>query len=381
MSKTLPKKALLIATLETKHEEASFLADCIGSKGIAVEKLDVSLMTQGKLLTGAEKMHKIASTIELKSGQLIARNLDECGALIGIGGGTGGDVILAIMQRLPLEVPKFLITPLPLDPRPFVANNPVTLIPSIVDIAGLNPILRRVFAQAGAMVAGICQSSPKKQHQEFPAIAISALSVTGGAADGLVLACRKLGYEPAVFHANGFGGASLVRFTKEGKFKLHLDITCHEITRMLFAGDHVAMPDRFRAGGSIPRIVMPGGMNFIALGAVESLSERQRAGRMFRHSSAITHISLSLEQMQQAATSLAEHLNTSKAPTQVIVPMGGFAASDRPGGDLEAPELREICLEVLKKQAQAYDVEAIDWHINDKHTVSYIMERVQGYLP
>ena len=377
----LTKKALLLATLETKHEEARCLADCIGDRGIAVETLDVSLMTQGKLLTGAEKMRKIASTIELKSAQLLAQNLNDFGAVIGIGGATGSDVILAIMQRLPLELPKFLITPLPLDPRPFVANNPVTLIPSIVDIAGLNPILRRVFAQAGAMVAGICQSSLKKQHQEFPSIAISALSVTGGAADGLVLACRNLGYEPAVFHANGYGGASLVRFTQEGKFKLHLDITCHEITRMVFAGDHVAMPNRFRAGSSIPRIVMPGGMNFLTLGKLESLSKEQRAGRIFRHSSFVTHISLSHEQMKHAATSLAEHLNTSKAPTQVIVPMGGFAASDRPGGDLEAPELREICLEVLQQKAKAYDIEAIDWHINDKQTVSYIMERVQGYLP
>ena len=36
---------------------------------------------------------------------------------IGIGGGTGGEVILQVLRALPVTFPKLLVTTLPFDPR------------------------------------------------------------------------------------------------------------------------------------------------------------------------------------------------------------------------------------------------------------------------
>lgn len=371
---------LLIATLETKSEECTFLSACIRSTGIKIEVIDISLGAKGENWSGEKKAAQVTKIIHEKSDEILYKHLNNIGVVVALGGGTGGDIALRIMEKLPPALPKLLITPMPFDPRPALANNAVTLVPSIVDIAGLNPILRDVLTNVSAMITGLCQQVKNQANDNTSTVGITSLNATGGATDYLITALHKIGYEPAVFHANGFGGATFTKFTTSGTFKAVIDLTCQEITRLLFEGEHVDMPTRFTAAADLPRVVLPGGMNFLSLGPLESLNDKQRHCRMFRHSSGITHISLSPEQMEVATKRLADDLNQSTAPTHVIVPMGGFSFSDSVDGDLEAPQLRQICLDVLKSHAKAYQIKSIPHHINDKATTDHIMATIRPYL-
>ena len=82
----------------------------------------------------------------------------------------------------------------------------------------------------------------------------------------LVEKVRAHGHEATVFHANGYGGAAFARFADRGAFHTIVDLTPHEMTRMMVNGAHVDMPRRFSAAPDVPRVTLPGAMNFVGLG-------------------------------------------------------------------------------------------------------------------
>jgi uncharacterized protein (UPF0261 family) len=173
---------------------------------------------------------------------------------------------------------------------------------------------------------------------------------------------------PTIFHANGYGGAALVRFVREGEAAGVIDLNVHELGRMRLAGVSVPMPDRFTVAGGLPRIVLPGALNFLGLGAIDTLSPDQRTRPHYRHTGHFTHVQLTEPEMAAQAAALAEALNMATGPTHVLVPMGGFSHEDRPGGAIEAPRLREIAAEVLATLARAFTVERLPSHINTPET-------------
>ncbi len=145
------------------------------------------------------------------------------------------------------------------------------LVPTLIDFAGLNAAMRAVLDRAAVMVAGLAGLPREKPSEK--SVAISVLGATQGAADLLNAGLGATGAETAMFHANGYGGAALVRFAREGRLKALVDLTPHELSRMHLAGAHVAMPDRFAVAAELglPQVLLPGGLNFIGLGSLESL--------------------------------------------------------------------------------------------------------------
>jgi len=139
----------------------------------------------------------------------------------------------------------------------------------------------------------------------------------------------------------------LPRFARADAFDAIVDLTPHELTRIHVAGVHVDMPDRFQAGSNLPRIVLPGAMNFIGLGQKNLMPEHFLKRPHYEHSSLFTHVKLTPEEMILVSTKLAEKLNVLTGPCAVILPMGGFSHHDMPGGAIEDPDLREVCRETL----------------------------------
>lgn len=372
-------RVLLLATLETKREEVAFLEAALVGQGVSPEVVDLSLGSHGKVWDGARKIRAIEETGARLGAELSARLDGGIGAVVGLGGGTGGEIILRVMHALPFDFPKVLITTLPFDPRPALADNSIILVPTLVDIAGLNPTLRQVFAASAGMIAGLAQA-PAPQIAAQKTVGLSALGATGGAAEALVAGFREIGEESTVFHANGYGGAAFARFAEAGAFKAIVDMTVHELNRWLFAGAYVDMPTRFTAAGDLPRVVLPGGLNFLGLGALDTVPSELRARPHYQHTGQFTHVILTPEEMAIAARALAGHLNTATGPVQVIVPMGGFSHQDVPGGEIEDAGLREICLDVLRSEAKAYSVDAITHHINAPETAAQVIEALKPHI-
>ncbi len=373
-------RATLLATLTTKEAEASFLRAAMVQLGVSVKLVDISLHAGASTLDGDEKKRRMAEVAAHIGHDLAGKRAEEIGVVVGIGGGTGGEIVLQVFDALPALHPKILITPLPFDPRPALADKVFIIVPTLVDILGLNDLLRQALEAAAAVVAGVCnQPVPAPQLAE-PMIGLTALGATGVAVASIEAGLRDRGEACAVFHANGFGGAGFARFAEEGAFKAVVDLTCHELNRLLFAGDHVSMKNRFTAAADLPQIVLPGGLNFLGLGPVDTLEPAHSARPHYQHSKQFTHVKVLPEEMAEACEILAGHLNDANSPVHVIVPMGGFSHRDCPSGEIEDEALRILCFEMLVARARHYEVESIPHHINEPPTAQRVLELLKPYL-
>ncbi|MEM8978299.1 MAG: Tm-1-like ATP-binding domain-containing protein [Pseudomonadota bacterium] len=345
----MSSQVLVLATLETKAEETQFLMSHLQSLGLTAEVVDISLDTKGKVLSGRDKsdaMNHVATSV-FECVSFAAQDRTE--VIIGVGGGTGGQIIMDVMRQLPITFPKILVTTLPFDPRFALADNSIMLVPTLADLSGLNTILRDVLENTAHMAAGLCGKKRKGELKEVAAsIGITALGATDGAVGPLAKTLQAQGHETTIFHANGFGGAAFARFAAAGVFEAIVDLTPHEMSRIHIAGAHVEMPGRFSAASDIPRVLLPGALNFIGLGQRDLIPNRYLDRPNYAHSALFTHVKVLPEEMAKLAELLAHSLNKLTGPRALIVPMGGFSHQDRPGGEIEDPHLRQVFLTTMQ---------------------------------
>lgn len=376
---------MILATLETKADETAYLKAALEARGRDTSVIDVSLNSGGRVWPGSEKMAAIERTARHAAANVNASLTASMRAVVGIGGGTGGEIILRIMADLPFDFPKILVTTLPFDPRFALADNSIVLVPTLADICGLNASLRQVLDNTAGMVAGLCATPPATTVlSDAPTVGITALGATQKGVQRIVDGLQSSGHEATVFHANGFGGAAFARFAKAGAFSAVIDATCHELTRILLAGAHVPMPTRFSAAADagLAQIVLPGAINFIGLGELSLLPAKYADRIHYQHTGLFTHLQITDDEMGLLAASLADHLNASTSPVHVIVPMGGFSHEDRPGGVIEAPELRLVFLQTMRDRLSPHiTLTPIESHINDTETASVVLAALQPYLP
>ena len=345
---------LLLATLATKADEAAYLTRRLTDHGATVRTIDISLETGGKTLGGSDKIAAMQATVARVWDDVAAAVETNTDVTIGIGGGTGGEVILQVLRALPVTFPKLLVTTLPFDPRGAIADNSIILVPTLADICGLNATLRQVLDNTAAMTVGLCSST--RTHDADPpvsSVGITAMGATEAAVAPLVKRLGQRGQETTVFHSNGYGGAAFTRFANQGAFHAIIDLTPHELTRLELTGDHVPMAGRFTSAGALPRIVLPGGLNFLGLGAAALVPSNYLQRPHYAHSTYFTHAKLNPDEMTQMASKLIDALNNATGPRALIVPMGGFSHQDCLGGAIEDPELRQIFLDVARSKLKA----------------------------
>lgn len=366
---------LLLATLETKAEETDYLANCLAGHGVQVRVLDISLATGGEILDGAQKLDRMRTRIDTASQGATTALAEGVQAVVGLGGGTGGEMALRILRDLPMTFPKILVTTLPFDPRIAVADSSIILVPTLADICGLNSTLRNVLETTAAMISGICASQAETTAPAATtSVAITGLGATEAAVAPLVQKFRARGQESTVFHSNGYGGAAFARYAALGAFNAIVDLTPHEITRLHIAGAHTAMPTRFTAAAGLPRILLPGAANFIGLGERSLVPETYLMRPHYAHSGFFTHVKLTADEMEKVAGLLIDSLNAVPGPAAMIVPMGGFSHQDCPGGAIEDPLLRQIFFETAKARCgPSVRLMSLDAHISSPNVTEAIV--------
>src|SRR5262245_18114001 len=101
-------------------------------------------------------------------------DVGQVAAVLGMGGGGGSSVIAAAMPALPVGVPKLLVSTMASgDTRPYVDTKDICMLYSVVDIAGLNSVSRRILANAAAAIAGMVTAAPLPEVEDRPLIAAS----------------------------------------------------------------------------------------------------------------------------------------------------------------------------------------------------------------
>lgn len=371
-------RALVIGTVETKGAAIGALVHALELAGLSAKVLDISLKCAGSGLSAEDKMARIEQR-GAAAAREIAAQIDDFQIAIGIGGGTGGEIALGALKGLPASYPKMLITTMAFDPRAALADSSITLIPTLCDIEGINAMLAQVLANSAAMAAALVKA-PKIMPSNRPVIAMTTLGATGPAGAQIAEALDARGFEATVFHSNGFGGAALSQFVGEGRAVGLIDLNVHELGRMRLAGAHAPMPGRFTSASGIPRVVLPGALNFLGLGSIDTIHRAHLKRPHYRHSGHFTHVKLTKSEMAEQSLALAGFLNTSRAPCRVLIPMGGFSSEDRPGGAIEDAALRQIAAATLEGAAENFTVRRLPHHINAPETALAAVEAMTTAL-
>ena len=165
------KRIAVLATLNTKGDEARFVAECVAARGYRPWLVDLSLIGGSSLsgdtsreavaqaagrtpdeverLQRAEAMQVVADGAARIVGDMATSH--ELHGAIGLGGGTGTWLASTVMRGLPIGFPKLIVSTL----GQHDARTDTLVMPSVADIAGLNTLLTPILANAAAAVCGM----------------------------------------------------------------------------------------------------------------------------------------------------------------------------------------------------------------------------------
>ncbi|MBD0291932.1 MAG: Tm-1-like ATP-binding domain-containing protein, partial [Thermoleophilia bacterium] len=279
----------LFGTLDTKGAEYEYFRERVGAHGADVVLVDVGVRESGaaadvprqevaaaagadveELARAGDRGAAVAAMA--RGAAEIAKRLHAEGRLDGIaglGGSGGSSIVTQAMRALPVGVPKLMVSTLASgDTRPYVGATDVTMTYSVVDIAGLNRLSRRIIANAAGAIAGMAASRLDAEDEGKPLVGATMFGVTTPCVTRARERLEGLGYEVLVFHATGTGGQSLEALARGSFLSAVLDVTTTELADELVGGVLSAGPERLEAAGAegIPQVVSLGALDMVNFG-------------------------------------------------------------------------------------------------------------------
>jgi len=382
-------KVVVIGTFDTKGEELGFVSDIIKSKGLSTLLIDVGTRSQPAVkpdITAQELAEKANISLEdaLARGDrgecvslmcdvldraipMIHEEEDICG-IISLGGGGGTALGTAAMRSLPIGIPKLMVSTLASgDTSAYVDIKDIVMMPSIVDVAGLNPISQKVFNQAAYAMVGMVQANEALTISE--ARPLIAASMFGNTTDCLDMCRDQLvdkGYDCLIFHATGTGGRSMDATIESGLIKGVLDLTTTELADevvggVLSAGEH-RMEAAAKAG--IPTVIAPGCLDMVNFGGRETLPAGFEDRNIYIHNPQVTLVRTTAEECKVLGQLLAEKANAHQGPVVILLPTKGISMISLEGQPFYDAEADQALFDAIKAHADCEVVE-IDVTIND----------------
>ncbi|NQV74558.1 MAG: Tm-1-like ATP-binding domain-containing protein [Bacteroidetes bacterium] len=290
-------------------------------------------------------------------------------AAIGMGGGGGTYIALFAMQEIPMGIPKLCLTTLAAkDLSRQIGHKDITLMSSVVDVAGLNSISKLLVEQAAAAICAMANVHTSARVSSIGTIAISMFGNTTTCVDRCTELLNKNGYEVLAFHATGVGGTTMEALIREGCFDAVLDITTTELADDLCGGICSAGPDRLNAATEmgIPQVVVPGCLDMVNFAHPDTVPIQYKNREFYSWSPDVTLMRTDKEENKILGKQLAQKLNKSAAPTSIVLPLKGISQIDVEGGVFYRPKINQVLFDSIKNNvAEGVDVKEVDAHIND----------------
>ncbi len=399
---------LMIGAFDTKGAEYAFLRDEIRARGCQVLAVDTGVIGDGAgfpIDVGAADVARAGgSSLEAlraaadrgdamktmgRGAAEVAKRLYEEGrfaGIVGMGGSGGSSVVTAAMRALPIGVPKVCVSTVASgDTSAYVGAKDVVLIPSIVDVAGVNRISRVIFSRAAGAICGMVEREPPPGHDEAPIVVASMFGNTTECVNACVADLGGKGYEVLVFHATGTGGRTMESLIGEGLVDAVLDITTTEWADELCGGVFSAGPTRLDAAGAmgLPQLIVPGCIDMANFGGMETVPQRYRdAGRLFYEwNPAVTLMRTSVEENAEMGRIFAEKANAAQGPVAFLLPLRGVSILDGDGElfcDRDADAAFFDALKAhLHKEVPVYEM---DSNINDPAFSTRAVELMLGLI-
>ena len=391
-NEAMKKTIAVFGTLDTKGEAYQFLGKQLESFGLKVLMIDTGIHSDhgyscdidarqvaeagGAALEEIQE-HDRTFAFEIMgkgSAEIIGRlcSAGQIHGAVSMGGGQGTLLAAMVMRALPIGFPKLILSTIAnLRTPPFEGIKDTMVVNSLVDISGLNHILKAMIRKAAAAAAGmVLYGNVEMDHSETkrPAVAMSMFGVTTPCVEHMREILEQNGYEAIVFHSNGQGGRMMEAMIRDGMIQLAADITTGEITQELLGGNCSAGPHRLEAAPEkgIPQLIVPGAMELANFMPPSSLPEKYEGRKYYMHNPNLKLLRANAAESREAGKILAEKVNASKGPVLVMLPLLGISQYDSPGGPLEDPEADKALFSSIKEHLRPdIPLEEVPLHIND----------------
>jgi len=394
----MDKTIAILATLDTKGPEGNYLREQIQECGDIALLMDTGVV--GKPAVKADitreeiaeaggiplsellkdptqdKAHPVMSA---GASSILKKLLeqDRVHGVVSLGGTQGTSLGTRVMQTLPYGFPKVMVSTVASgNVSSFVDIKDITMMFSVGDIIGLNPVMCKILANAAGAVCGMANVKVKIESRtgDKPLIGMTNIGLaTRGTIKALELFKEK-GYDVIVFHAVGSGGRAMEQMMKDGIIGAVLDYALVEIPNEIYGGLNAGGPDRLKTAGQlgIPQVVCPAGVEHIGL----ILSEPHKGPKehlhrkYYYHSPIIFVYRLDKDEMLVTAKEVVDRLKYTKDESIFMIPRKGFDRSCYEGAPLYDPEGDEVFINYLKQNLpKNFRIIELDCKIEDPEFV------------
>jgi uncharacterized protein (UPF0261 family) len=342
------KTIVVLATLDTKGREAEYLRQQIATYGDTAlivdtgvvgtpatvaditreEVADAGGMPLARILENPSR--EVAAPIMADGATKIVTRLAAEGKVHGIVamGGTQGTTLSAkVMRALPYGFPKVMVSTMASgNVAPWVDIKDITMMFSVTDILGLNPVTRMILANAAGAVCGMAASDVRLEQGDKPLVAVTTVGITTQGAMQAVRVLESHGYETIVFHAIGPGGRAMEQMMKEGIIGAVLDYSTIEVSNEMYHALLAGGPERLTTAGKLglPQVLCPGAIEVLVFNEPETVPAKYQDRTLIRHSPQITDLRLNREEMAAVGREVARRLQHTRDDSVFMIPTAGY---------------------------------------------------------
>lgn len=387
----MPKTIALAGTLDSKGKEFLYAKELIESLGFNTLTINTGVFAPafeadisskevaaaaGKDIDelSAKKDRAEATAALAKGMENVLPELYEQGKFDGVlsfGGSGGTSMVTPAMRALPIGVPKVMVSTLASgNTQPYVGTSDIVMMPSIVDVAGLNVISTNIFRNAVFAICGMLGYKDKAKadtetHQK-PLIAASMFGLTTPCINEAKRYLEERGYEVLVFHATGIGGQTMENLVASGYFAGVLDLTTTEWADELMGGVLNAGPHRLDAAAQngVPQVVSVGAMDMVNFGPYDSVPETFAGRNFYKHNPTVTLMRTTKDENRQIGEVVAEKLNQTTGHTTLMLPLKGLSGLDVDGQAFYGPEEDQMLFDTIKERIDTQKVDIVEMNVD-----------------
>ena len=378
----------VLGTLDSKGDEHAFVADQIRLRGHEALLIDVGTGSDPGVRPEVSRFEVAeAGGVDLqpildrrdrgecvaamtRAAPILLERLVENGTIEGVislGGGGGTAIATAAMRVLPVGFPKVMVSTLASgNTAHYVGTRDIVMIPSIVDVSGLNSVSRTIFTRAAGAISGMVDS--KVDISDARPIIVA--SMFGNTTDLVSMAREQLeaaGYEVLVFHATGTGGRTMEALVESGMVAGVLDVTTTEWADQLVGGVLAAGPDRLDAmtRARVPAVIAPGCLDMVNFGERDTLPEEFEDRAIYQHNPQVTLVRTSADECDQLGRILARKANANGSSTAILIPTRAISVISAPGGVFHDADADARLFNAIREEAEV-EVQELEVEINSE---------------
>ena len=393
-------KVYVIGTLDTKGAELRYAVERVRAAGAEAVLVDVGTQGSGQgadvpseevaahhprgasaVLGLGDRGQAVSAMAQALTVWLTART--DIGAVLGLGGSGNTAIVTEAMRALPIGVPRLMVsTVASANVAPYVGPNDIAMMYSVVDVAGLNAISRRVIGNAANAAAGMALGAVPVAVSDKPGLGMTMFGVTTACVT-MVREAMEASHEVYTFHATGTGGQSMEKLADSGLVAGLIDVTTTEVADLLVGGIFPCTDDRFGAviRTGLPYVGSVGAVDMVNFGARETVPQSFEGRHFHVHNAQVTLMRTTPEENRRIGEFIVARLHRMTGPVRFLLPLRGVSAIDKAGQTFHDPAADEALFAAIRggwQVAPNRQLIELDHHINDPEFAAALVDNFRA---